>query len=103
MTVLETVRAEVPEGWSDPEQVDMLFALLVLGGIPLLLFAGIFAMVYLPAVIRGEQVKPGAPEVQDQWLGGPRRPAGELTSAAPTGTTTGHTGTTDVGGASGRW
>ena len=38
MLVAAPARADVPEGWSDPEPVDTLHALLVLVGIPLLLF-----------------------------------------------------------------
>lgn len=95
----ETVRAKVPEGWSDPDPVNALEALLILGGIPLLLFVGIFVLTYLPAMIRGERLKPGAPEIENQWLGGPRRTAGELPSPDASQTSE----TADAGGASGRW
>ena len=87
--------ADVPEGWSDPEPVNMLHALLVLGGIPLALFVLITALTYLPAMARGERVNPTAPTVENQWLGGPRKSTAEL--AAP------DTETSEAGGASARW
>ena len=52
--------AEVPEGWSDPQPVPVLEALLILAGIPLLLIVLISAAVYVPALVRGERVAPGA-------------------------------------------
>jgi hypothetical protein len=51
--------------------------------------------VYVPALVRGERLAPGAPLVENQWLGGPRRSAGEL--AAP------DSDSSEAGGASGRW
>lgn len=87
--------AEPSEGWPDNDPVDMLQALLVLAGIPLLLFVVITVAVLVPAMVRGERIAPGAPAVDNQWLGGPRKSAGEL--AAP------DTETSEAGGASGRW
>lgn len=87
--------AEVPEGWDEPPAIDSLFVLGVLVGIPILLAVVIGVLVYLPAMIRGERVAPGAPSVEDQWLGGPRKTGGEL--AAP------DTSDSQAGGASGRW
>ena len=87
--------AEPSEGWPENDPVDMLDALLVLAGIPLLLFIVIAVAVYVPALVRGERVAPGAPAVDNQWLGGPRKSAGEL--AAP------DTESSEAGGASGRW
>lgn len=87
--------AEPSEGWPDNDPVDMLEALLVLAGIPLLLFVVITVAAVLPALVRGERIAPGAPAVDNQWLGGPRKSAGEL--AAP------DTETSEAGGASGRW
>ena len=89
------VRADTPATWSDPEMPGALWILLVLGGIPLLMFAVITAAVYLPAMIRGERVAPGVPETEDVWLGGPRKTAGEL--APP------DTAESQAGGASVRW
>lgn len=87
--------ADVPEGWSDPEAVDPLFVILVAGGIPLLLALVITALVYGPPLARGERVAPGAPAVESQWLGGPRKAAGEL--AGPDGEDS------QAGGSGGRW
>ncbi|WP_323794182.1 hypothetical protein [Nocardioides sp.] len=86
--------AEPAEGWPATEPVDGLNALLLLGGIPLLLFVVIAVLTYLPAMVRGESIAPGSQGVEDQWLGGPRT-SGEL--AAPDGETSA------AGGASGRW
>ena len=87
--------AEVPEGWSDPDAVSPLHALLVLGAIPLGLFVLIVLAVYVPALARGERLAPGAPSIENQWLGGPRKSAGEL--AGP------DTEESRAGGASARW
>jgi hypothetical protein len=91
--------AEVPDGWSDPPPVDKLHALLVLVGIPLLLFVLIAVAVYIPALIRGERITPGAPAIENQWFGGPRGGTHELeSSSAPASADA-----DDTGGASGRW
>lgn len=87
--------AEVPEGWSNPEPVSIMHALLVLGGIPLLLFVLITLAVYIPALVRGERVAPGAPALENQWLGGPRKSTSEL--AGP------DSEESAAGGASARW
>lgn len=86
--------AGVPEGWSDPAPVSTLHALLVLGGIPLALLLLIVLAVYVPALVRGERVTPGARPVEDRWFGGPRGDAHELEPRGDTG---------ETGGASGRW
>lgn len=86
--------AEPAEGWPATEPVDGLNALLLLGVVPLALFVVIVVLTYLPAMLRGESIAPGAQGVDDQWLGGPRT-SGEL--AAPDGETSA------AGGASGRW
>lgn len=86
--------ADVPEGWSDPAPVSAMEALLVLGGIPLLLFVGIALAVYVPALIRGERVAPGTATPDNQWFGGPRSGTHELGPGSDSDGT---------GGASGRW
>jgi hypothetical protein len=86
---------DVPIGWSSPDDVNMVEALLLLGGIPLLLFLAITVAVYVPSLVRGERIAPGHPPLENQWLGGPRTGIAELKgpdSADP-----------DAGGASGRW
>jgi hypothetical protein len=87
--------ADVPEFWQDPEEVDNLHAILLLGGVPLLLFVIIGFLVYAPSIIRGERIAPGQSVTENQWLGGPRKGAGEL--AGP------DTDDSQAGGASGRW
>ena len=87
--------AEVPEGWSDPDAVSALQAILVLVGIPLLLFLVITLLVYLPAMVRGERVAPGGGTRENQWFGGPRKGTAELAAA--------DTEESKAGGASGRW
>lgn len=86
--------ADVPADWPT-EEIDALTAILLLVGVPLLLFVGITFLVYVPSIIRGERIAPGQPVTENQWLGGPRKSAGEL--AAP------DTLDSQAGGASGRW
>lgn len=87
--------AEVPEGWSDPDPVDPTFVILIAVLLPIGLAVLLTAFVYGPPLARGERVAPGAPEVENQWIGGPRKSAGEL--AGPDGDDS------QAGGASGRW
>jgi hypothetical protein len=94
LAVAGPASADVPEGWSNPEPVSVLHALLVLAGIPLLLFVVIALLVYVPAMARGERTAPGAAR-ENQWFGGPRKGTSEL--AAP------DTEESKAGGASGRW
>ena len=93
--------AKVPEGWrSDPGPIPMQQVFLVLVVLPLLLIALITAAVYVPALVRGERVAPGAAPVEDQWFGGPRGGVRELEAGGDRGEqpTQGETG-----GAGGRW
>lgn len=89
--------ADVPEFWggSQAEPVDPWHAVLLLVGVPLLLFVVITAIVVIPGVVRGERFTPGGQATADQWFGGPRSGTAEL--AAPDGTQS------EAGGASGRW
>jgi hypothetical protein len=87
--------ADVPEGWSDPEAVSPLHAVLVLVGIPLLLFVLITIAVVVPGLVRGERFTPGGQATEDQWFGGPRKGTAEL--PAP------DTEESKAGGASARW
>jgi hypothetical protein len=87
--------ADTPEGWPKEKPVEFLHVLLVLGGIPVLVFVVIVALVYGPALARGESIKPGSQPLESQWLGGPRKSAGEL--AAPDAEDS------KAGGAGGNW
>jgi hypothetical protein len=84
--------AEVPEGWSNPDDVGFLQLLVVVAGIPLAIAVLIALAVYLPALARGEKVAPGA-QAQDEWFGGPRREPAEIESSDAGAT----------GGGSGSW
>ena len=88
--------AEVPEGWSNPEDVSLLQILTVIVGLPLVLFVIITGAVLAPALARGEKLLPSRSSTPDQWFGGPGRPAGELEPAQQR-----QVGPT--GGASGSW
>ncbi len=92
---------DVPVGWSpNPEDVDVLRAVLLLGGVPLLLFVAIALAVYIPSLVRGESLAPGGPVVENQWLGGPRTSPAQLTGPGAEET---DPADPDTGGASGRW
>ncbi len=95
VTLAGPAAADVPERWPVADEVNKLMVLAIFVGGPLLLTVLAAAYVYLPAVARGERVAPGTSPVSDQWLGGPRRSAGEL--AAP------DSAESKAGGASGRW
>jgi hypothetical protein len=88
---------DVPVGWGGDQDTDvnMVHALLLLGGIPLLLFIAITVAVYVPSLVRGERIAPGQPPIEDQWLGGPRTGTAELKGPESVDT--------EAGGASGRW
>ena len=89
------VPMDVPEGWSNPSDVNVVEALLLLGGIPLLLFISITIAVYTPSIVRGERIAPGQPPVENQWIGGPRTGTAELKGS--------ESEDAQAGGASGRW
>jgi hypothetical protein len=112
--------AAPPESWESPKHTSPLYVLLVLGAIPLALFALITLLVYLPSMTRGQHSQPGQSwGGETEWFGGPREgleavhrreaqavTAGQGSSGA---TSTGATSTTSAdsrpgkGGTSGRW
>ncbi len=97
-TILATAApasADTPEGWPEEPSIDVVEMLLILGGIPLLVVLAVVALIYGPPLARGESVRPGGEQLESQWLGGPRKSAGEL--AAP------DTEDSKAGGAGGRW
>ena len=87
--------ADTPEGWPEEESIDTLQMLLVLGGIPLLVFVAVVVLVFGPSLARGESLPGTSTEPESQWLGGPRKAPGEL--AAP------DTEGSKAGGAGGTW
>lgn len=86
--------ATTPEHWEKSDPVSAVHVLLLLGGIPLLLFVLIGVAVYLPSIARGEAVTPGPAMTGDAWLGGPRRAAAELADPDDAGSKAGGAGTT---------
>lgn len=86
--------ANVPEGWSNPADVDPVHAILLLVGGPLALFILIALLVYLPAMARRDRDSAGSGR-DAEWFGGPRKSNDEL--AAP------DTEESQAGGASGKW
>jgi len=110
-----------PEAWPDADPPSTLQVLLLLAGIPLLLFTAIAFLVYVPSMARGSRYTPGlAWRNENEWFGGPsggvealdrsdastssghERPAGALTS--PNHDTGSAPDETDErGGASARW
>jgi hypothetical protein len=105
--VASPASAKVPEGWSEPEPVDTLQAILLLVGAPLALFLVIALAVYVPALARGEKVAPGEQVPDSTWFGGPRQgvQAADKVAAAELEGARGEGAGTDQesGGASGRW
>ena len=87
--------ADVPEGWSNPSEVDPVQAVLLFVGVPLLLFLVITALVVIPGVIKGERFTPGGQATEDQWFGGPSK--GTAALPAP------DNDESKAGGASARW
>ncbi len=87
--------ADVPEGWPEADNGSTLHNLMLIAGVPLLLALLIALAIYVPALVRGERITPGATSPENEWLGGPRRSSAELA-----GPDTDHS---EAGGASGRW
>lgn len=90
--------ADVPEGWGGETtqlEPDLLHALGLYLGAPLLLFVLIALAVFLPAMIRGEKLLPTHEHGEGQWIGGPRQGIAEL--PAPDGEDS------RAGGARGSW
>ena len=85
--------ADTPEGWPVSDQVDPVQAVLLLGGVPLLLIAVTAVLVMVPG--RGSDQRHALASGDDQWFGGPRQGPAELPPA--------EAGETGAGGASARW
>lgn len=98
LTYAGAASADVPEGWSDPDDVSFLHALLVLGGIPLAVIVLLALLTYVPSIVRGESVAPAGARADDEWFGG-RRDADKALEARKDAADGGD----DTGGASGSW
>ena len=73
LTAVSPALGAPPERWEDPEPVSTLYALALLAGIPLALFAVIALLVYVPSMARGESYTPGlAWRNENEWFGGPQ-------------------------------
>lgn len=120
LSVPAVASADPPESWRDGPAVSPLYTLLVLVGIPLLLFALITLAVYVPSMSRGRGYQPGqAWRAEPEWFGGPdegleaadRTPPPAVTTGStsvtehPHGDPGGHAGPDEPrrGGGSGRW
>lgn len=88
--------ADVPaQGWPENPPVELLDALLLIGGLTLAVILVVTVLSIGPALARGERISPGVSASENQWIGGPRRSAGEL--AGP------DTEESEAGGAGARW
>jgi hypothetical protein len=99
--------ADTPvEGWPAPPPMSTLHALLLFGGVPLLVIVVVWLLVYAPSLARGSRYRPG----QD-WDGGAEQfgstPAlgtgGTATSRRQLTAAGGDEDSDDTGGASVRW
>ena len=96
LVLAPSAAAEVPaQGWPENEPVALLDALLLIGGVSLAVILVVTVLTLAPALARGERIAPGVPASESQWIGGPRRSAGEL--AGPDGEGS------QAGGAGARW
>lgn len=84
-----------PGGWEPKPDVDALEAWLLLGGVPLLVMLVIIALYVGPALAKGENLSPVNREPANEWIGGPRKAAGELADPDGEGSA--------AGGAGGSW
>lgn len=88
--------ADVPaQGWPENPPVELLDALLLIGGLTLAVILVVTVLSIGPALARGERISPGVSASENQWIGGPRRSAGELAGPDTEGS--------EAGGAGARW
>lgn len=81
-------------GWEAKPPVNDVHAWLLFVGIPVLVLLVISALVLAPSIARGESIRPGTQD-PGQWIGGPRKAAGELAEPDTEGSA--------AGGAGGTW
>lgn len=91
--------AAPPEAWPVPDNGSVLENLLLLVGVPILVFVVLTLLVYLPSMMRRQSSAPGL-DFRDrpEWFGGPRKGVGGATAASGTDQTD-----SAKGGASARW
>ena len=74
VTAMGPAFADPPQAWPEAQNDSTLDALLLLGGVPLLLFVGIWVLAALPAMLGGQKYDAAvAFRDQPEWFGGPRR------------------------------
>jgi hypothetical protein len=89
--------ARPPSTWEQPDNGSTLGLLLLLVGVPVLVFVVLTILVYLPSMIRGTSSEPAiAFQERSEWFGGPRKGV-DAAPDAPAEDTAGK------GGASARW
>jgi hypothetical protein len=94
--------ATAPVSWPDTDNPPLMQALLVVVGIPILLYAVIFLLSYLPSMIRAQRgTSAGSWRDQQEWFGGPRKGTAAVDDAA--GTASEPDEAQETGGASARW
>ena len=89
--------AAPPEAWPEPDNGSMLDNLLLLVGVPVLVFVLLALLVYLPSMMRRQSTQPAlAFRDRPEWFGGPRKGVSGAHAAR-------NTDDSDKGGASARW
>lgn len=92
--------AAPPEAWPEPDNGSVLDNLLLLVGVPVLVFVLLALLVYLPSMMRRQSSEPAlAFRNRPEWFGGPRKGVGGATAASETD----QADTSSKGGASARW
>lgn len=92
-----------PEAWGEPDNGSMLDNLLLLVGVPLLVFVLLTLLVYLPSMMRHHSSEPAlAFRDRPEWFGGPRKGV-DSAPGGRSGSTTDEAGRSAKGGASVRW
>jgi hypothetical protein len=93
--------ATAPDQWPEPAPVSTLHALLIVGAIPIGLFALITLLVYVPSMMRDEKYHPGlAWRSEPEWFGGPNGGIEAADKADPKAV---EGAGAERGGASGSW
>ena len=76
--------ADVPVTWPSGEPLSFLYVVLVFVGVPLLIAAVIFLLVYAPSTARSPRYRPGlAWRAEPEWFAGPAEGLAALDSSPP--------------------